>query len=76
MGDRSRLVSDLLECAPGHTPRLKGGCGQNCPPHEEERLAERLGQPAEVITHLEAEDDHEAVHRACITRGVARVPVA
>ncbi len=30
----------------------------------EERLAETLGQPAEVITHLEARDDHEAVHRA------------
>jgi len=30
----------------------------------EERLAETLGQPAEVITHLEAQDDHEAVHRA------------
>lgn len=30
----------------------------------EERLAEGLGEPAEVITHLEAEDDHEAVHRA------------
>lgn len=30
----------------------------------EERLAEGLGQPAEVITHLEARDDHEAVHRA------------
>ena len=26
----------------------------------EERLAETLGQPAEVITHLEARDDHEA----------------
>jgi divalent metal cation (Fe/Co/Zn/Cd) transporter len=32
--------------------------------HVEERLAETLGQPAEVITHLEALDDHEAVHRA------------
>jgi divalent metal cation (Fe/Co/Zn/Cd) transporter len=30
----------------------------------EERLPERLGQPAEVTTHLEAQDDHEAVHRA------------
>ena len=30
----------------------------------EERLVETLGQPAEVITHLEARDDHEAVHRA------------
>jgi len=30
----------------------------------EERLAESLGQPAEVITHLEAQDDHEVVHRA------------
>jgi cation diffusion facilitator family transporter len=30
----------------------------------EERLIETLGQPAEVITHLEAHDDHEAVHRA------------
>ncbi len=30
----------------------------------EERLAETLGQPAEVVTHLEAQDDHEAVHRA------------
>ncbi len=30
----------------------------------EERLAETLGQPAEVITHLEAKDDHESVHRA------------
>jgi cation diffusion facilitator family transporter len=30
----------------------------------EERLAERLGQPAELITHLEARDDHEVVHRA------------
>lgn len=30
----------------------------------EERLAETLGQPAEVISHLEARDDHEAVHRA------------
>ena len=30
----------------------------------EERLPETLGQPAEVITHLEASDDHEAVHRA------------
>jgi hypothetical protein len=30
----------------------------------EERMAETLGQPAEVITHLEARDDHEAVHRA------------
>jgi len=30
----------------------------------EEQLAETLGQPAEVITHLEAQDDHEAVHRA------------
>jgi cation diffusion facilitator family transporter len=30
----------------------------------EERLVETLGQPAEVLTHLEAEDDHEAVHRA------------
>jgi cation diffusion facilitator family transporter len=30
----------------------------------EERLAETLGQPAEVTTHLEAQDDHEAVHRA------------
>jgi cation diffusion facilitator family transporter len=30
----------------------------------EERLPETLGQPAEVITHLEAQDDHEAVHRA------------
>jgi cation diffusion facilitator family transporter len=30
----------------------------------EERLAETLGQPAEVITHLEAQDDHEAVHGA------------
>jgi cation diffusion facilitator family transporter len=30
----------------------------------EERLAETLGQPAELITHLEAKDDHEAVHRA------------
>jgi cation diffusion facilitator family transporter len=29
----------------------------------EERLPETLGQPAEVITHLEAHDDHEAVHR-------------
>lgn len=30
----------------------------------EERLPETLGQPAELITHLEAQDDHEAVHRA------------
>jgi cation diffusion facilitator family transporter len=30
----------------------------------EERLTETLGQPAEVITHLEAQCDHEAVHRA------------
>ena len=30
----------------------------------EERLPETLGQPAEVTTHLEAQDDHEAVHRA------------
>lgn len=30
----------------------------------EERLPETLGQPAEVVTHLEAQDDHEAVHRA------------
>src|ERR1019366_7812506 len=30
----------------------------------EERLAETLGQPVEVITHLEAQDDHEAVHHA------------
>lgn len=30
----------------------------------EERLGETLGQPAEVITHLEAQDDHEVVHRA------------
>ncbi|HUE01527.1 MAG TPA: cation diffusion facilitator family transporter [Bryobacteraceae bacterium] len=30
----------------------------------EERLEETLGQPAEVITHLEAQDDHEVVHRA------------
>lgn len=30
----------------------------------EERLAETLGQPAELVTHLEAQDDHEAVHRA------------
>jgi len=30
----------------------------------EERLMEALGQPAEVITHLEAQDDHEVVHRA------------
>ncbi len=30
----------------------------------EERLAEGLGQPAEVTTHLEAQDDHEIVHRA------------
>ncbi len=30
----------------------------------EERLPETLDQPAEVITHLEAQDDHEAVHRA------------
>lgn len=29
----------------------------------EERLAETFGQPAEVITHLESLDDHEAVHR-------------
>lgn len=30
----------------------------------EERLTEALAQPAEVITHLEAQDDHEVVHRA------------
>ena len=30
----------------------------------EERLPETLGQPAELITYLEAQDDHEAVHRA------------
>jgi len=30
----------------------------------EERLGETLGQPAEVVTHLEAQDDHEVVHRA------------
>lgn len=30
----------------------------------EERLADTLGQPAEVVTHLEAQDDHEVVHRA------------
>ncbi len=30
----------------------------------EERLVEALDQPAEVTTHLEAQDDHEAVHRA------------
>lgn len=30
----------------------------------EERLAEMLGQPAEVVTHLEAMDDHAVVHRA------------
>jgi len=30
----------------------------------EERLAETLGQPSEVFTHLEAQDDHEVVHRA------------
>ncbi|MGA2134426.1 MAG: cation diffusion facilitator family transporter [Bryobacteraceae bacterium] len=30
----------------------------------EERLPDLLGQPTEVITHLEAQDDHEAVHRA------------
>ena len=30
----------------------------------EERLVETLGQPTEVITHLEAQDDHEVVHRA------------
>ncbi len=30
----------------------------------EDRLGETLGRPVEVITHLEALDDHEAVHRA------------
>ncbi|HLY19761.1 MAG TPA: cation diffusion facilitator family transporter [Bryobacteraceae bacterium] len=30
----------------------------------EERLSAALGQPAEVITHLEASDDHQVVHRA------------
>lgn len=30
----------------------------------EDRLPEALGRPAEVITHLEARDDHETVHRA------------
>ena len=30
----------------------------------EERLPERLAQPAEVVTHLEAQDDHASVHRA------------
>ena len=29
----------------------------------EERLAAELGQPAEVITHLEALEDHSSVHR-------------
>jgi cation diffusion facilitator family transporter len=28
----------------------------------EERLPQALGQPAELITHLESEDDHEDVH--------------
>ena len=30
----------------------------------EERLPQELGLPAEVITHLEALEDHQAVHRA------------
>jgi len=30
----------------------------------EERLPAALGQPAEVITHLEAREDHETVHHA------------
>ena len=41
----------------------------------EERLPSELGLPAEVITHLEALEDHQAVHRAThYTGGSADLP--
>ena len=38
----------------------------------EERLPKQLGEPAEVITHLESGEDHETVHSREHNTGVPK----